>query len=71
MSHEDFAQYVDEGMTISGHTVSLTTGPDAEPRVRINQANETPLAFDTDEGFESRVEKVAAAVKACTGGSAA
>ncbi|MEO8201821.1 MAG: hypothetical protein ABI679_14925 [Gemmatimonadota bacterium] len=63
MSHEDFARYVDEGLSIDGHTVTMTSGPDNAHLLRVNRSTDIPLTFGPNEGFESRVEKIVAAME--------
>jgi hypothetical protein len=63
MSHEDFAAYVGEGKIIAGHLVTLVTGFDALHILVIDRSTEIPLVFDGTEGFESRVNRMEAAVE--------
>jgi hypothetical protein len=62
MSHEDFARYVSEGATIAGHEVAITTHQ-AGHVLWLDQSKRVPLAFHLNEGFESRMEKVVAALE--------
>jgi hypothetical protein len=62
MSHEDFAAYMGEGKAIAGHSTTLIQGFNALHILEVDQTMEIPLVFETDEEFESRVERVVAAV---------
>ena len=62
MSHEDFVQYISEGATIAGRPVVIAAGQEGH-QLRIDRSRAIPLAFEPNEGFESRMEKVVAALK--------
>ena len=63
MTHEDFAQYMGEGRAIAGHTATISIGFDALHILQLDRTTELPLLFDWYEGFESRIEKVVAAIE--------
>jgi hypothetical protein len=61
MSHDDFVQYVNEGDTFADYNVSVSTrGADC---ILHLDSSEIPLEFASAEGFESRMEKVLAAIQ--------
>lgn len=62
MSHEDFAAYMSDGKAIGGHTATIVIGFDCLHILELDRATEIPLVFEKNEGFESRVERVVAAV---------
>lgn len=63
MSHEDFAAFVGERQIIAGHKADLADGFDAMRILRIDDTIEIPLLFQANEGFESRVERLMAAIE--------
>jgi hypothetical protein len=63
MTHEDFARFMGEGRAIAGHTATISIGFDVLHILRLDQTTELPLLFDVYEGFESRIEKVVAAIE--------
>jgi hypothetical protein len=63
MSHEDFAAYMGEGRTIDGHSAKLVQGFNALHILELDHSTEIPLVFKADERFESRMERVIAAVE--------
>jgi len=63
MSHEDFAAYMSDGRAIGGYNATLVVGFDCLHILELDRSIEIPLVFETDEGFESRVERVVNAVK--------
>ena len=62
MSHEDFSAYMGECKAIAGHSTTLVQGFNALHILEVDQTTEIPLVFETDEEFESRVERVVAAI---------
>ena len=66
MSHEDFAAYMGEGKNIAGHTATLVQGFNALHILEVDRSIEIPLVFEAEEEFESRVERVVAAVEGWT-----
>jgi hypothetical protein len=62
MSHEDFAAYMGEGKAVAGHSATLVQGFNALHILEVDQSTEIPLVFEADEEFESRVERVVAAI---------
>ncbi len=71
MSHADFAAYVGEGALVGGYRAEVVPGFDCLHILRLDGSVELPLVFEPMEGFESRVEKVAAAVEGWARGSRA
>lgn len=67
MSHEDFAAYFGDGMTILGHRVQLIQGFDCLHILRLGRHAEFPLIFEPMEGFESRMNRIAATLERWTG----
>lgn len=63
MSHEDFAAYMSDGKAIAGYNATLVIGFDCLHILEVDRSAELPLMFERNEGFESRVEKVMAAVE--------
>jgi hypothetical protein len=63
MSHEDFAAYMSDGRAIGGYNATLVVGFDCLHILELDRSTEIPLVFETDEGFESRLERVVNAVK--------
>jgi hypothetical protein len=63
MSHEDFAAYMGEGRKIAGHTATLVQGFNALHILEVDRSIEIPLVFAPGEEFESRVDRVIAAVE--------
>ena len=63
MSHEDFAAYMSDGKAIAGYNATLVIGFDCLHILELDRSAEVPLVFNRDEGFESRVERVEAAVE--------
>jgi hypothetical protein len=51
-----------EGKAIAGHRTTLVQGFNALHILEVDQTTEIPLVFEADEEFESRVERVVAAI---------
>jgi len=52
-----------DGRAIGGYNATLVVGFDCLHILELDRSIEIPLVFETDEGFESRVERVVNAVK--------
>ena len=63
MSHEDFAAYMSDGKAIAGYNATLVVGFDCLHILELDRSAEIPLVFNRNEGFESRIEKVEAAIE--------